>query len=1365
MEKDVIENLTSDFKPFDDGNLFVNQYGKVYRKNRKGNYVELKPVNLGKEKGLRICYTRLDGKNRNKLLHPIVAELFCKKDGNERTVGAKDGDFTNVNCANLYWKENREERRRKSRILKSSLEIDKLTNDYIKVSNLNAYINAKGNVFKKNSNNKFVSCKKYLKSTNNTSAYYVNIYNYENQKNRTIGVHTLLGYAFLPNNNPEKNKIVWFKDNDGLNIDLNNLYWTSKVNPIALRKEVLERTCKFINEEYKDMGKYVVTIKGNVYFKNGNDFVLLKHYDQFGNIVVHIPTGNSKYSTRKVAQLMGEAFVKKDRLLSKEIYFRDNNRKNIELANLYRKELLYPTPRLKIDNGVEYLPDGFVQCKNINDYYINENATIYKKIENKFYKIEAKEYSGKQKRMAFSFKSHNKWITIGLASVMANTFLNRSGRQQVGFKDGDFHNCVLNNLYLRNSTISNINANIFIDENNEFKDAAFDEGICLTTDGRIAYRICENKLKLINVHSKQNGTKYFLYVKNGKTYKRYLSKVLGQTFLDFPKVCNVLFKNNNKEDTSLDNLLYSEKIPFARISEPAEYIDFLGPEFKECKYDEGIFINRGGEVYQSYFGKYKKLKHITFKSKKYIYVSYVKNRKNYNRIVSRLLMETFYGMELNQMVIHLDGNYHNLELSNLKIADRKVNNSINKTIVLDSSYKECPYDENVFIKRNGEVAIKLKNGIAKQINWHDYNGKYYVFINRKKKSIFKLLAQTYLGIDKNKNVGCFDNDFHNVSIDNIKVYSNSRNGNKINYEFLPEGYIECRNDHDLFINKDGNVLYKNGNNYSLTKKSLIKRKTGENIYVYYPPQRKRLLSKLLVENFINRTDKITVVSYKDGNHSNLSLDNLTYNVFDYYQNRKKAVSVNGKENISIDFYGEEIAANIDNYVKVKGFHDLYVSKNGDVIVIKNRKAFRAMLIESSLYKKPCMKIKLSNNQSIYLPLTMLSVFSDINEFKGKIIRYKDSNYHNCSIDNLEIFDKNDYMMNDIPCDCVEMKKDIFVSKNGDFYIYKDGRYYKKDIKFGMIDTGTNLLVCAKEINTTFSAKKMVAEAFVENPNKYKYIYYKDCNYHNICADNLYWTNTVEKRKYLVCVKCGNTYTKIGKEDGWCPRCIRARDKSLITKSVDPLLPKLEEKGIKLTNKQKEYAELYDQGKNTQQIADILGVSRQAVSFTILNIKNKLDLDHKQSKKSYKKIGIDRFNNYGFSNISYEEYCAIYERVKNVASNSPVIITKKVAQIINDEKLGNNDLDKLIFEMDKKLEFSRNKRNKNTKEYPYAKYLSLKLQNLRFDEYILILDECSHYDIDKYKLAKVVCKKIDLLGFDNSNIEYEVKSNYLIMSNK
>lgn len=63
-------------------------------------------------------------------------------------------------------------------------------------------------------------------------------------------------------------------------------------------------------------------------------------------------------------------------------------------------------------------------------------------------------------------------------------------------------------------------------------------------------------------------------------------------------------------------------------------------------------------------------------------------------------------------------------------------------------------------------------------------------------------------------------------------------------------------------------------------------------------------------------------------------------------------------------------------------------------------------------------------------------------------------------------------------------------------------------------TGYCSVTLANPGTRTFAAHKIIARAFVDNPNHYKFVMFKDGNPQNLRADNLYWAETTASKKRI-----------------------------------------------------------------------------------------------------------------------------------------------------------------------------------------------------------------------------------------------------------
>lgn len=194
--------------------------------------------------------------------------------------------------------------------------------------------------------------------------------------------------------------------------------------------------------------------------------------------------------------------------------------------------------------------------------------------------------------------------------------------------------------------------------------------------------------------------------------------------------------------------------------------------------------------------------------------------------------------------------------------------------------------------------------------------------------------------------------------------------------------------------------------------------------------------------------------------------------------------------------------------------------------------------------------------------------------------------------------------------------------NGNFRVTPDGRVFKiKDgveVPAAICKTGRDgryRVVTYNEngIQKNALVHRLIASAFLPNPDNYTQITHIDGDASNNAVENLRWctpADTIQRARYFrlaknaePCAVCGEiTLSKTG-------MCAKCRSALL----VEQHRAEREEKGIedlrgidqtKLTPREKEYFELRQQGLALAEIAHTFGVSRQCVHNAFHNAKRR-----------------------------------------------------------------------------------------------------------------------------------------------------------------
>lgn len=187
-----------------------------------------------------------------------------------------------------------------------------------------------------------------------------------------------------------------------------------------------------------------------------------------------------------------------------------------------------------------------------------------------------------------------------------------------------------------------------------------------------------------------------------------------------------------------------------------------------------------------------------------------------------------------------------------------------------------------------------------------------------------------------------------------------------------------------------------------------------------------------------------------------------------------------------------------------------------------------------------------------------------------------------------------------------------VFKNGLVYrIGKDGAktpakitYATRNKKYGVVTT------CENGKQKSHYVHRLVAEAFIPNPENKPCVNHKDGNPKNNHIDNLEWVtfkeNTVHAintglidyaKRVKACSICGSP--TCAKDEVCCECKKKARTDEINLKKWGEIwqtIDKVDKR--KLTKRQLIYFELRNAGKTLQEIADIIGTSKQCVDKSL-----------------------------------------------------------------------------------------------------------------------------------------------------------------------
>lgn len=223
------------------------------------------------------------------------------------------------------------------------------------------------------------------------------------------------------------------------------------------------------------------------------------------------------------------------------------------------------------------------------------------------------------------------------------------------------------------------------------------------------------------------------------------------------------------------------------------------------------------------------------------------------------------------------------------------------------------------------------------------------------------------------------------------------------------------------------------------------------------------------------------------------------------------------------------------------------------------------------------------------------------------------------------------MIKELPKELENVRSKIV--KNGMFQIFENGKVFK--LYNGMlvdchISKTNGYFTITRMVNGKqhlFYVHRLLAEAFIPNPEKKSQVIFKDNNKENISLDNLFWANSsdykkwlynnkfVDKyRKYTECIQCGRLTRR---KDSVCPDCytkiVSEKQRKWTIEKRKKTVDHLREHYYLFTDKQKEVVALRSKGMTYQEIGDELGKTRQGVEVLLKNAEKRVHSLYSPSK--------------------------------------------------------------------------------------------------------------------------------------------------------
>lgn len=200
---------------------------------------------------------------------------------------------------------------------------------------------------------------------------------------------------------------------------------------------------------------------------------------------------------------------------------------------------------------------------------------------------------------------------------------------------------------------------------------------------------------------------------------------------------------------------------------------------------------------------------------------------------------------------------------------------------------------------------------------------------------------------------------------------------------------------------------------------------------------------------------------------------------------------------------------------VYGFEEKYtINEYGEIFNSYNKLIKPAA--NASTHEK---RFRLNNSYYDGKLLLIKSFFPEI-DLSNKIIIFKDGNGFNLTIDNLEVYEKDNFAMIAKHLSFIYKENILPIINFNNYFISENGRVYsffnKSKLLKNQLGTDGYYQVKLSDINnrlTHLKIHRLVAQHFIENPNNFLIVHHKDNDKTNNCKNNLEWTTSQQNNKY------------------------------------------------------------------------------------------------------------------------------------------------------------------------------------------------------------------------------------------------------------